>query len=391
MRWALVAVTGFTAVARAQDADSLKAVSQFRSRYLFGDWLGVRTALERRGITVAVITITDPFWNASGGLRRGVTDYSLIGVDVVMRTDQLLGWHGGALHIGFAANFGNPLSANYVGNAFPVQLADVADAYPRLTYLGYTQSILDDKLSVRVGRLTINSVYGEEFLASAYFKAFTSVGIDLVPLGVFFNAPGAFGYPDATWGARIKFKPVDQFYAMVGAYNGDPRLKDGARGGVDFSMRGPAFVIGEVGFQPDSSGNVKLGGYYNGASDSARVHYGLYVLGDQMLFHRLGAFGAFTYATNPRVDRVPYFFDAGLVLYGPFGPRAKDFTGFAAAYGSYSRDLPLTDEAALEWMYGFAIRPGLLVQPDLQYLIHPSGTRAIPNAVAFGANIVVNW
>jgi hypothetical protein len=71
-------------------------------------------------------------------------------------------------------------------------------------------------LSIRFGRLTINSVYGEEFLASEYFKAFASVGIDLVPLAPFLNAPGAFGYPFATWGARVKFEPVDQFYVMGG-------------------------------------------------------------------------------------------------------------------------------------------------------------------------------
>jgi hypothetical protein len=76
---------------------------------------------------------------------------------------------------------------------------------------------LEDRLSFRLGRLTINSVSGEEFLGSQYFKAFTSVGIDVVPLGIFLNAPGAFGYPDTTWGARVKLQPVKQFYAMAGA------------------------------------------------------------------------------------------------------------------------------------------------------------------------------
>jgi carbohydrate-selective porin OprB len=33
----------------------------------------------------------------------------------------------------------------------------------------------------------------------------------------------------------------------------------------------------------------------------------------------------------------------------------------------------------------------LLLQPDLQYIIHPGGNRAIPNALAFGVNIVANF
>lgn len=66
----------------------------------------------------------------------------------------------------------------------------------RLTCLSYTPSLLEDRLSIRLGRLTINSVSSEELLGSQYVKAFSSVGIDLVPLGPFLNAPGAFGYPD---------------------------------------------------------------------------------------------------------------------------------------------------------------------------------------------------
>ena len=136
----------------------------------------------------------------SGGRRRGLREYDLLGIDLLIDTDKLLGWPGGEFRIGFANNSGTSLSQQYVGNNFPVQLADVASPNPRLTYLSYTQSLFDDKLSVRLGRLTINSVYGEEFAGSPYFKAFTSVTFDLVPLGIFLNAPGAFGYPLTTWG-----------------------------------------------------------------------------------------------------------------------------------------------------------------------------------------------
>ena len=46
---------------------------------------------------------------------------------------------------------------------------------------------------------------------------------------------------------------------------------------------------------------------------------------------------------------------------------------------------------ALEWNYALAIRPGLLLQPDIQYLVHPKGNKTTPNALAIGVNIVVNW
>ena len=405
---------------------------EFRDKYFFGDWRGERLKLAHRGIRFALLSITDPFGNVAGGKLHGASDYNLVGFGILVDSDRLLGWHGGTIHVGYAVNFGTSLSKNYVGNSFPVQLADVADAHPRLTYLSFTQDMFEGKVSVRVGRLTVNSVSHEEFLGSEYFKAFSSVGIDLVPLGLFLNAPGAFGYPDTTWGARIKFQPATRFYTMVGVYNGDPTLKDGTHHGLDFSMRGPVFLIGEAGFRrsypkvPSSfSRNIKFGAYYNAGAattfasgvagqpfETERTRYGLYVLGDQVLSRwgdseqnrHLGAFGAFTSAPDQHVNKVPYFFDAGLVAYGPLRSRPKDFAGFAVVYGSYSRDLQRVEEIqrnfsvgvqnfemALEWNYALAIKPGFILQPDAQYLVHPNGNKTIRAALAIGANIVVNW
>src|SRR5262249_34420379 len=153
---------------------------------------------------------------------------------------------------------------------------------------------------------------------------------DLVPLGLFLNAPGAFGYPDATWGARLKVEPVERFYVMAGVYNGDPSLKSGEQHGVDFSLHGPPFAIGEIGLRRNYgaqatglAGNLKLGAYEDGG------RYGVYVVGDQELLrlgqpadHRhLGAFGGFVFTPERKRNPVPVFLDAGLVLYGPVPAR----------------------------------------------------------------------
>jgi porin len=406
----------------------------FREKYLFGDWCGARSELADQGVKPLALFITDPFGNVTGGRRRGFTEYDLLALDLILETDKLLGWNGGEFRIGFANSSGTSLSQKYVGNNFPIRLADVADPNPRLTYLSYTQSLFDDKLSVRFGRLTINSVYGEEFAGSQYFKAFTSVAFDLVPLGIFLNAPGAFGYPLTTWGARLKFEPVESFYAMIGCYNGDPEIKEGERHGVDFTLRGPPFVIAEVGYRRNYGkdatglpGNLKFGAYFNGGnaeifgsglanqtSATVQARYGFYVLGDQAIMRwgdpadkrHLGAFASFVCASDQRVNQLPYFFDVGLVAYGFLPSRPREFAGFGVAYGSYSDDLRRAEEMqvltnpavgvqnwemTLEWTYGYTVRPGLLVQPDLQFIINPGGNKAISNALAIGVNLVFNF
>jgi porin len=144
------------------------------------------------------------------------------------------------------------------------------------------------------------------------------------------------------------------------------------------------------------------------------ARYGFYVVGDQARARwgdpaqkrHLGAFAAFVCAPNQRVNQVPYFFDAGLVAYGFLPSRPRDFASFGVAYGSYSGDLrraevlqAVTDpavavrswEMTVELNYGCTVRPGLLVQPSLQYLVNPGGDRSVPNALAFGVNVVFNF
>jgi hypothetical protein len=43
----------------------------FEDKYVFGDWLGLRPELARRGIKLTLPGITDPFFNVTGGQRRG--------------------------------------------------------------------------------------------------------------------------------------------------------------------------------------------------------------------------------------------------------------------------------------------------------------------------------
>ena len=286
-------------------------------------------------------------------------------------------------------------------------------------------------------------------MGSAYSKAFTSVGFDLLPQGIFLNSPGAYGYPATTWGGRIKYSPTNKFYVQAGIYNGDPSQKSGTHHGLDLSLRGPVFAIGEVGLRwnygDEDTGlarNIKVGSYYDGgtyknasgsqSTRNAQGLYGLYVLGDQQLWrwnddrHRrpvhpdkarlgdserdrhLGVFGSFLAAPQARLNTVPYFFDSGLVAYGPTSRRSRDFAALGFVYGAFQNS-PLhtgdllvqsDNEEAVELTYGYAIRPGLLVQPALQYLINPRGNPLIsttlpangrvPNALAAGINIVIN-
>lgn len=401
------------------------AGGMFSEDYLLGDWAGVRTWLWDRGFEPKFLFISDSYGNPYGGRSQGFTNYGMFCADLKVDTEKFLDFAGGELHVGFAVNFGNQLSQNVVGNVFPIQSSDVAPPGPRLTDLSYTQSLFDGKLSLRAGRVSIDSLYGEEFAASDYFRAFTSVAFNAIPFAIFYNSPGAFGYPATTWGARAKFAPIEQFYVMGGIYNGDPDVSLANRYGVDFTFNGPPFGIAEIGWLRNQGaddvglpGNLKLGGFVLGGSvqefnTDARSsgRYGVYLVGDQALVRfgenstdrHLGVFGSVVLAPDESVSPMPYYFSAGLVAYGPFESRPRDFFALGLAYGAYSSDLRASQavadsavnhqyyEMTIELSYAIQVLPGFVLQPGAQVLVNPGGSPSTPSALALGVNAVVSF
>jgi porin len=425
-RWAATALVALcSATLRAAVPDAVVTEdAEFDQHYLLGDWMGARTSLWERGVKPKFLLISDAYGNPYGGAEQGFTSYNMFCADLKLDTDKLVNLPGGEFHIGFAVNFGTQLSQEVVGNVFPIQSSDVAPPGPRLTDLSYTQSLLDGKLSLRAGRVSIDSLYGEEFAASAYFRSFTSVAFNAIPFAIFYNSPGAFGYPATTWGARAKVSPVEQFYAMAGIYNGDPDVGLANRYGLDFTFNGPPFGIGEIGYRRNQAatdtglpGNLKLGGFVLGGSvpeydsdNSKDGRFGVYAVGDQALVRfgeppanrHLGVFGSLVVAPNEAVSPMTYYFSSGLVAYGPMESRPKDFVSLGLAYGSYSSQLrseqaadaaakPQFYEMTVELSYGIQVLPGLIIQPGAQMLVNPGGSPSTPSAIALGINAVLSF
>ena len=94
------------------------------------------------------------------------------------------------------------------------------------------------------------------------------------------------------------------------------------------------------------------------------------------------------------------------VANGPLASRPKDVLALGVAYGGFSSALrsqqqaqavldssirPQVSELTLELSYALQLLPGLSLQPGVQYLIHPGGSPATPNALALGVNAVVSF
>jgi porin len=440
---AVLATAALPAPARGQDAQRLQSQAQRQfyipgleefedllgREYLTGEWGGFRSTLRDLGIVPTAVFATDVQGNPIGGNRQGLRETNDLTVDVAVDLERLVGWTGGRFDVSLSLRSGTSLSTADIGNVFNVSQLCCGHTY-RLVNVYLEQSLFGDALNIRAGRLTA----GDEFLTSPLYWTFVQSAFNQNPGGILFNVPFP-AYPIATWGARVRVKPVEALYVMAGAYNADATLAENGKHGVDWTMRGPLLAIGEIGYRlnqeehaPGLPGNFKVGGFYvdgafpdlfrdvQGGSATLsglppRRHHGnggFYVLLDQMVYRHgehgsargLTPFVALLFSPDQDINPMPFFANGGLVYQGPFSSRPLDRAGLGIAYGAFSRPLrraqrdaqspPQTHEVALELTYILQVSRWLQVQPDVQYIINPGGTGRIRDALVIGFQIAVN-
>jgi porin len=392
--------------------------------HLLGDWFTTRTWLEDHGITPILAFETDCLGNPSGGKEQGFTTANNVGLDLNFDLEKLGVVEGGSFLFSMSYRFGGSLSANYIHNVFTVQQI-FGDETFRVVNLAYLQKLFDDRVELRLGRIAT----GDDFLISPYNYVFVQNGFDGNPVGIFFNSPGMTAYPNDTWGALVKVRPSARTYIMGGVYNGDPSIHDNSNHGLDFSMHGPLFAIGEMAYQPNSLpgdrgllGNYKAGFWYDNSRFTNfntggfnRGNWGFYGMVDQVLVrfgepanHRgFGVSGSFLASPDQSISKMPYFFTCAFVTRGIFPSRPRDVVGLGVVYGHFSNDLQDSQreaqqmdpnlgvqsyETVLELTYRLALlKSALYLQPDLQYVFRPGGTGRIPDALVLGAQVAVNF
>jgi len=394
---------------------------------LTGDWGGLRTSLEDHGITVGVSYTGDAFGNATGGLRQQAVAAGLLQVDVEADLEKLAGWKGGLFHFTGLNTHGRSLTANVLQSWIPSRDIEAAPS-TRLFALWLQQSLFDDMVSVKAGVVPMQ----EEFFNSEY--AANLIGSPFGWPGSFaLNYPTGGGYPVSGLGTRVKVRPTENLALLAGVFSGDTvagaadsRPDDAQRRnstGTDFSIESPAwFGEAQYGYNrsPDATGlpgTVKVGGWYHhgghyndlrydasgqsiavsGADGKPyRENWSIYAILDQKLWSRPGSedggLGFFLRGTLMPEDRnqAPYYIDTGLALKGTFEGRDDDVFAVGIAFAGASDRLKGLDsdaraagtstahdhdyETLFEVSYRYAVAPWWTLVPDVQYLMHPSGT-----------------
>ena len=383
------------------------------------EWAGIRTELNRLGITPTASYAAQFMGNPSGGQSRGFTYAGTLQAAIFWDLDKLAHIPGLSFNINGAWSTGKNLSRDHIGNIFAIQSAYTApgNGANNLT-LGevYGQlQLFNNALVIAVGRLAPQGTFATMPVLNQYING----GINPVPGHLGINDPTFASYPPGVeWGGQAIYNVTPRFQFAAGVFNTNQNSAGGAKGGLDFSLqqgnRG-ALSVAQVNYlfnhAPQDSGlpgQYTLGGFYDGnsftslrkPSSTETATYGIYGLFQQMLYRDgdaesrkgLTVWGEIAIAPKSSVNTMPYFLGTGVSYQGLIPARDDDIASLGFIHGTISRYIPHTSaETVIEANYQITLKRWLSITPDLQYVIGQNGSSAVSNALILGTQLAINF
>jgi len=323
------------------------------------------------------------FDDIAGGVRRGTTYLGTLRLQLTFDGSQsgtsafvaVLNEHGG-------------FPSDFAGDAQGVSSLAGPNQW-RLEEAWVQQNFFKAQLSVLAGRYDLNTEFYRLQSAGLFLNSSFGVGPEFSQSGT----RGPSIYPNTTSAIRITYRPVQTFVMRAAAFDGL------VLGEVAYLFRSSGrelprnirFRLGRLAGLPPYKAKLSLGAWHYTSSGQSS---GIYILGDRTIYEhgsrRLAAFGQLGVG-DARADRFARYIGTGIVMAAPFRGRDQDELGLAVAAARDSRQYNLQQsalgtsmlkgETTLECTYLTPLTPHVAVQPDLQYVVHPSADRSRKNAL----------
>lgn len=408
------------------------------SRWMTGDWGGLRTDLLDKGIDIKLGYMGESGSNLRGGYdpHHRVTRYSdqfSMGVDADLQ--KLFGWQDAKFSIALSNRNGSEIDditsdprAKSFGSA---QEVHGRGSVTRIGELWLSKGWLDNSVDLKVGRFAVSDEFAVE---DCVFQNLAFCG----------SQPGnyvdsIYNGPISQWAARLRYRLNNELYAQIGAYNVNPSNLDNDNG-LKLYTRGTTgtLVPVELVWKPTVNrlpGEYRVG-YYHSTADGTDVYkdqsgqpaalsgqpyradssrHGFWVVGKQQLTtvggdasRGLTAVASATFmdkATTP----VDSYQKAALLYTGLFDARPADVigAGIARVHGSsrFLRNAQTANDNSgatfedanyvpeqhsmyvAELNYRVKVTGWLDVMPNLQFIKDPDGERQVDNTWIAGLQV----
>ncbi len=385
----------------AEPENSSLARNIRKQKNLTNGFFGFCERLTSDGIEVCFGVTNIYQQNVHGGLsthRRTGRHTGSYDLEFSANLEKLLDFEGGSLFVHTEGSWSRlDVDATSVGSVFGVNGDAAGRRAVDVTELWYEQTMFDDTLRVRLGKIDITCGFEcrgcpVTFDGSAYANDETSQFLN----GALVNNP-TIPFPDFGLGVVVYWNPVEWWYASVGAMDAQA---DGRETGFRTTFHDEDYFLYllETGIasELDSAEGPMPGTYRIGLwndpqpkanSDSTKSYrddVGFYLSCNQMLQKEnsdledsqgLGAFLRYGCADSKAND-IANFWSVGFQYQGLIEGRDNDVLGLGFAQGIFSDSAPITYtedyESAVELYYSARVAPWLAVSPSVQYITNPS-------------------
>lgn len=393
---------------KMDEAVNLAADKTAIQEWLNGDYaarkyFGMRPLLESHGVTIDSSFLYSPFMKTAGGANGEASEkgYSMFSLGVTLDTEAANLWKGGKFFALYQRKTGYGLSGSNgaMGDYYGFDGWDIPQIN-QISEYWYQQKLFNGKVRMKFGKQDSNTDFG--FLNSGW--DFMNSAFSVNP-----NTPLPT-YPYTPFGFMFEVSPKEWLSIRDGIY----------------SKENAPFNITELEFKPmikKMPGRYMLGAWemsdsngYSVATDmdsngtiynNFNRNFGLYFNFEQMVYKEqkenpndmqgLVVFGQLGMSPSGKNDLSKYG-AVGLHYKGPFPKRDNDLVGIALGCGNFASRLNnitydlggrTGSETVLEGFYRLFITKWFYLQPDVQFIMNPSGQ--YQSSVAIGIRSVITF
>ncbi len=336
-------------------------------------------------------------WNlASGGLDSGTTRYvDNLDLQLIINTSK---WNheGGTFFFYGIYNNNTEFDGDVIGSHNGTSNIENTRLF-RLEEAWYEQIFMDDKASIKVGLIDLNSEFDTIDPAGLFLNPAHGIGTDYSQSGL--NGPSIF--PSTSMAARVLYDLGDGWSFRTGVFDGAPNDPDRPQHHAIKFNEG-ALIASELNKETDRGWRMGLGiWHYTDSHDRfARTSdldfdaksQGIYAFAHGPIAKNTDTwvrYGKATTAVNPYSS----YLGMGIVRSAPFG-RDDDQIGFAIARSRNGNPFMAAEarggnimgrtETNFELSYRIQLNDTFAIQPDIQYIKNPGTTPDVDDAFVIG-------
>ena len=325
--------------------------------------------------------IGDNVGNLSGGIKTGYGYLGMANLRLLFNTHNAGWWRGTQFYVNAANTHGTEPSATMIGD---MQVASNIEAgnHTYIQEVWLKQSFNHFELTAGLQDLNM------EFAASEYGSIFMNSSFGILPI-ISANMPAPI-FPLTSPGLTAKFYLNEKTSWLLAIYDGSPTDFDYNPYNLKWQFISGDGMLLVTEIQKTTvikglEGAYKFGWYSHNHFIEKQFNpefpdslnnsiLGVYVYADQKIWQTgkkcIGAFLQMGYTPSDKCFN-NYYLGMGINYKGIFSKSADDILGLAVGHESLTKDVG--EETVIELSYQRQITPNLFVQPDLQYIITPSG------------------